>query len=465
MPFTSSQKHTSCLAACAACAAFGLAASVAAPSWGQATGDTSAPAAPAPAKTARQILDERYVIGPTASDEFGYRIAWQTEPLATKGSQTAVCCVDADSIWYGDEAGSVVRVRRENGESIWRASTYKGLEHLLSIDHLPLGQSDHVYVVTDIYCVALDALTGSLVRRTVFGQLPSSPPVAFGPYFICGTRTGLIAWFQYGAGYAWRATTIGGSVASSPTMEGGVVLAASSKGVVLAMDASSTHVIWDRKLSSPVSARIAADHLAAFVAGQDQTLWAFDMQRGRVLWHYFTQTPLLNDPVRMADGLYLQIPGEGLVSFNPHPTDKPDGEVLWKSTAPGNVVGRLGPNLLVWDHPSRTLSFVANDTGRIVSQAALPQVEVLNVVPPVNGDLYVAGKDGRVEHLEPLARPSVPGMPPAGAAMAAPAQPAPAPAAAPANGGGDAPAAAPPATAPNAAIPSAQQPKLNPRLR
>ena len=82
---------------------------------------------------------------------------------------------------------------------------------------------------------------------------------------------------------------------------------------------------------------------AAFVASRDQSLWAFDMMRGRVLWQYFTQTPLDNEPVIMADGLYLQIPDQGLVSFNPHPENKPDGEVRWKSTATGTVIALFEP--------------------------------------------------------------------------------------------------------------------------
>ncbi len=367
----------------------------------------AAPAAPetdSPAKTARQILDERYVFGPTAADEFGYRIAWQTEPLATRGSEAQLSEPGTDSIWFADSAGSVVRVRRDNGETVWRASTFKGMERILAIDHLPLGSDDRVYVVTQIDSIALDALTGALARRSTLNQLPTTAPATFGPYFVYGTRNGLVSWYQYGTGFGWRATTIGGTVHATPTVEGDVVLAASSKGNVLALDAGSTRVVWDRKLSAGVETRIATDQSAAFIAGKDQSLWAFDLARGRVLWHYFTQSPLLNDPTRIADGLYLQIPDEGLVSFNPHPTDRPEGEVRWKSTAPGNVIGRLGTNLLVWERASKTLSFVDAGNGRVVSQRALPQVAMITVSPMINGDLFITSIDGRIERAEPLAR-------------------------------------------------------------
>jgi outer membrane protein assembly factor BamB len=388
------------------------------------------PASVQPPKSAREILDERYVMGPTASDEFGYRIAWQTERLATRNSEAQLTVPGTDSVWFADSAGSVVRVRRENGETVWRASTFKGMERIMSIDHLPLGTDDRVYIVTQIDTVSLDALTGNLVRRSKIGQLPTTAPAVFGPYFIYGTRSGLVSWYQYGTGFPWRATTIGGTVNTQPTLAGDVVLSGSSNGTILALDAGTTRVLWDRKLSAGVETKIAADQAAAFVAGRDQSLWAFDLARGRVLWHYFTQTQLLNDPVRLADGLYLQIPDEGLVSFNPHPTDKPEGEVRWKANVPGNVIGRLGTNLLVWARSSKTFSFVDAGNGRVVAQRVLPQVMSLTSYPLLNGDLYLTAQDGRVQRAEPLARPAIPGMEAAPAPVAAPAK---APVAAPAG--------------------------------
>lgn len=433
-------------------------------------GDAGAPPKPGeppsatPAKTARQILDERYVVGPTAGDLFGYRIVWQTEPLATAGSTAQFARAGRDSIWFADTAGSVVRVRRDSGETVWRASTHKGIEKVLDIQHLPLGSDDRVYVVTEVNLVALDALTGSLVRRSPFGQLPTTKPAIFHQYMISGTRSGLVAWYQYATGFAWRATTIGGSIRSEPTVVGDIVLAGSSSGTVLAMEAGTTRVVWDRRLSAGIEARIAADSKAAFVAGRDQSLWAFDLSRGRVLWHYFTQAQLLNDPVRIADGLYLQIPGEGLVSFNPHPTDKPEGEVRWKALVAGDVIGRLGPSVLAWDQESKTLAFVDAGNGRIVSQMALPQVASIECLPRVNGDLFVCSTDGRVERLEPLARPSVPGENGTGESgaqdVASENAPAIAPAAAPVAAPEAAPEAAP---APGAEVSKARMPGAAPQ--
>ncbi|MBL9141374.1 MAG: PQQ-binding-like beta-propeller repeat protein [Phycisphaerae bacterium] len=436
------------------------AAAQAAPSGAQATPTSAAP----PAKSAREILDERYVVGPTAADTFGYRIVWQTDPLATANSEAQFAKTGTDSVWFADSAGSVVRVRRDNGETVWRASTYKGIEKVLSIDHLPFGSEDRVYVVTQINTVALEALTGALARRSPFAQLPTTEPAVYGPYMVYGTRNGLVSWYQYGTGYGWRATTIGGSVRAQPTVAGNIVLSGSTSGTVLALEAATTRVLWERRLSAGVETHIAADTLAAFVAGRDQGLWAFDLPRGRVLWHYFTQSQLLNDPIRIADGLYLQIPGEGLVSFNPHPVDRPEGEVRWKAAVPGNVIGRLGTNLLVWDAASSAFAFVDAGNGRVVAQANLPQVSLIQSVPMVNGDLYVCSTNGRVERLEPLARPAVPtGMEAAPAeATAASAQPADGAASPPAEP--DTEPSAEPArnSAPDIHVPA---PRFNQRLR
>jgi outer membrane protein assembly factor BamB len=157
-------------------------------------------------------LDARYVVGPATADDFGYRIVWQTEPLATRDAHLEVMNATADSAWFGDSAGSIVRIRRDNGETVWRSSTYQGTDRMLSLDYLPSERHDNVYVVTELSSVALDATTGSLIRKTRFAQLPACAPAVFGPTMIFGTNTGLASWFQYSSGYNWRSTTLGGHV-------------------------------------------------------------------------------------------------------------------------------------------------------------------------------------------------------------------------------------------------------------
>ena len=370
-------------------------------------GTTAAPAEKTTSETdsraaAMAALDARYVVGPATADDFGYRIVWQTEPLATRDAQLQVMTATADSAWFGDSAGSIVRIRRDNGETVWRSSTYQGTDRMLSLDYLPSEHHDNVYVVTELSSVALDATTGNLIRKTRFGQLPACTPAVFGPTMIFGTNTGLASWFQYSSGYNWRSTTLGGHVTAPITIAGELALAGSTNGTVMAMDASSAGIRWTRKLSAGVEAPIAADNQTCFVAGIDQSLWAFDLSNGRVLWQYFTQAALTNPPVRLADGLYLQIPGEGLVSFNPG-TEKPDGEVRWKSKAKGNVLARVGTDLMAWDAAGRTLTAVDAGTGRIVREVSLPKVKAL-VFDTSRGDLFVSDESGNVERLEHLSK-------------------------------------------------------------
>lgn len=415
--------------------------------------------APTPAKTARQILDEQYVIGPTASDAFGYRIAWQTEPLATMGAQTQVVCTDPENVWFGDSAGSIVRLRRESGEMVWRSSTFKGLERMLAVQRLQRGKRDITYVVTESNCVVLETSTGELVRKVGLPALPSNPPAIEGDFMIWSTRAGILGWYDYTRGFLWRTTMIGATMQAPVTVSDGVALAAGMNGTVLAIDVGSASIRWTRKLAGAVESAVAMDSRAAFVASKDQSLWAFDLYRGRVLWQYFTPTPLVNEPVLMADGLYLQIPDQGLVCFNPHPQGKPEGEVRWKSTAPGKVIGRLGGNLLAWEQATHVLSFVDAGSGRVVEMRTLPQVEWIQCSPKVNGDLWAAGTDGRIEHLEPLARPTMveeSAKPAPAAKAAAPAPAAPIDQPLP-NGEEQAPAA-------GSGMGATTQP-LNPRLR
>lgn len=353
-------------------------------------------------RAAQAALDARYVVGPTVADDFGYRIVWQTEPLATLDASMQVLNASRDSFWVGDSAGSVVRIRRDNGEVVWRASTNQGVERMLGIEYLPTPRHDNAYVVNELGMVTLDAVTGNVLRRARFSQLPATEPAVFGSYLVFGTRTGLTSWFQYVTGYNWRSTTIGGAVNGRITIAGDLALAAGTNGTVMALSAGTAGVMWTRKLAAGVEAPVAADDMACYVAGRDQSLWAFDLMRGRVLWQYFTQTPLMNPPARVGDGLYLQIPGEGLVSFVPQPNDKPDGEVRWKSQAPGNVLAQVRSDVMAWDRATRTLTAVDVATGRIVRQAKLPKVEAIRFGD--DSTMVVAAADGRVQRLETLAR-------------------------------------------------------------
>jgi outer membrane protein assembly factor BamB len=295
-----------------------------------------------------------------------------------------------------------VRIRRDNGEVVWRASTNQGVERMLGIEYLPTPRHDNAYVVNELGMVTLDAVTGNVLRRARFSQLPATEPSVFGSYLVFGTRTGLTSWFQYVTGYNWRSTTIGGAVNGRITIAGDMAIAAGTNGTVMALSAGTAGVVWTRKLSAGVEASVAADDVACYVAGRDQSLWAFDLMRGRVLWQYFTQTPLLNPPARVGDGLYLQIPGEGLVSFVPQPAEKPDGEVRWKSKAPGNVLAQVRSDVMVWDRASRTLTAVDVATGRIVREAKLPKVEAIRFA--ADSTVVVASADGRIQRLETLAQ-------------------------------------------------------------
>jgi outer membrane protein assembly factor BamB len=353
-------------------------------------------------RAAQAALDERYVVGPTVADDFGYRIVWQTEPLVTLDATMQVLGASQDSLWMGDSAGSVVRIRLDNGEVVWRASTNQGVERMLGIEYLPTPRHDNAYVVNELGMVTLDAVTGNVLRRARFSQLPATEPSVFGSYLVFGTRTGLTSWFQYVTGYNWRSTTIGGAVNGRITIAGDMAIAAGTNGTVMALSAGTASVVWTRKLSAGVEASVAADDVACYVAGRDQSLWAFDLMRGRVLWQYFTQTPLLNPPARVGDGLYLQIPGEGLVSFVPQPAEKPDGEVRWKSKAPGNVLAQVRSDVMVWDRASRTLTAVDVATGRIVREAKLPKVEAIRFA--ADSTVVVASADGRIQRLETLAQ-------------------------------------------------------------
>jgi outer membrane protein assembly factor BamB len=374
-------------------------------------------AAPDRAQSGAQALEDRFVLGPAAADDLGLRVSWQTGSLASLGASAQQLSVSADSAWFADSAGSIVRLRRDNGETVWRASTNPGIERVTAIEHLPSGSRDHVFVVTDLNSVTLDAATGTMVRKSNFSHLPSQEPAVFGPSLVYGSHTGLCCWFQYGNGFNWRACSLGGNISAPVTIAGQLVLVGSTSGAVYALDAATAEILWTRRLAAGIEAKIAADERACFVAAIDQSVWAFDLSNGRVLWQHFASVPLRNPPSRIGDGLYVQVPGEGLVSFNPAPRDRPDGEIRWRSKVAGDALCVSGSRIHVWDQRSKTMSLLDQGSGRVIHEARIPNALEVRFTAPTDGDLLLLSSDGRVESLAPVGRPA-PSAPSASASAA-----------------------------------------------
>ncbi len=391
------------------------AASSAPPAGGSAPasgGATSGGTASAPADSVqervekvRSDLERSLIAGPSVTDALGYRTLWQARVDLDPRAKLVDGNLSNDVMLVWDSAGIVSRLRPSNGDTMWQAAPSSPVERILTATIVPAGRTEFGAILTDTRCFIVDASNGHFQVRQDFKRLANTGAVLQPPYLVYGTRDGQVVWHDYVVGFDHRTGQLDGQVVAMPRLVGTRIIASSTGGSVAAFGAQSARLLWERRLNGAVSARPEATEEAVWVPCQDQYLWCLAARDGRTLWRYFTQAPLEADPVLVGDGLYMQLPGEGLVAFEPLPQDKLDGVVRWRSPeAVGTVLGLCRAGLLAWDGASRTLTILEKDSGSIVRTIKIPGARALRAISPIDGDLMLLGDDGRVQRLTPIAK-------------------------------------------------------------
>jgi len=348
-------------------------------------------------------LDVTYVVGPTAARELGYRILYQaTVPIQHDAGLKRVA-VRGESMYVLDGDNFLTRLRHRDGEQIWRVPVAAPYNEVQGIDYIPGYGRVLVTVGGDLY--ELDDDTGSLIAKQDLGPIASTDPVVYGGLLIYGARNGQIVWHSWEVGHTWKAYQVSPAMRVAPLLLDDLIFAAGSDGRVMVIHAPSATGVWDKKLLNGVEAQPVAAGDIVYIAGLDQYLWAIDVHTGRTHWKHLAETPLRTPPAVIDDSVYQYIPNEGLVCFEARPDDMPGGNIRWTARGVrGDVLGRDGERLIVWDEPSRTVTLVSTGRGAVIETVRLPSVASLQATELIGGDLVAAGDDGRVSRLVPKGR-------------------------------------------------------------
>ncbi len=350
--------------------------------------------------TPQQAQDDYYLIAPLDARDLGYRIDWQQRTLTTENSGIKTITVQGDSVFVMDGRNFLSRLRKKDGEQLWRVPVADALDEIHGITFMP--NMERVFVTSGGDVLVLDSDTGSQIAKQRLGQIANTEPAVSGQFFVFGARNGQVCWHSYEIGHQWRAYQVSQSIQLAPLLVDGAVIVVGSDGRIMVLNARSASQIWSKKLLDIVTAPPAAGNGHVYVAGQDQHLWAFDLDTGRNTWRYLTEDALSEGPVLLGDQVYQQIPSEGLVCFEARPLDEPDGVVVWRAPqVRGSVIGRIGSNLLVWDQGQRRLEVVSIKQGAAALSLDLPAINFLLTNTQQGADLFAASNDGRVVRLVP----------------------------------------------------------------
>ena len=259
------------------------------------TTETADAATPAAVAEPHEIdLEVEFLIGPSKVRELGYRIDHQTRAFPEADSGIKRLAVLGDSAFVLDGRNFLTRLRRADGQRIWRIPVADPLDDIHGITYLPHDKI--VLLMVGGNLLVLDDSTGSLIDKQELGQIASTSPVVYGPVLIYGARNGQLVWHSFEVGYQWRGYQISSSIRLSPLLVGNDVAVVASDGTVMVLDAGAATAMWEKRLLSGVEAAPVASDDLLYIAGLDQYVWALNLQTGRTAWRYLSEAPLACPP-------------------------------------------------------------------------------------------------------------------------------------------------------------------------
>lgn len=350
----------------------------------------------------RERLDAGSLVPPSRIAGFGYRPEWQVNVLRSPGSMMVDGFATADALFVHDSNNLLTRLGLDRGDSIWQSPVGDATDEVLEVFRVKDDRRDDVLVVGRLAIHVVAYSSGAAESRQKVERTLYTPGTLFGPYLIYGSRDGQVIWHQYEVGYPWRGHSLPGSVTAEPLLVGDLLFAVGSTGRILALDAASTRLVWEKQLVAGIDARPASADGLLFVAGRDQYVWAFEAQSGRTVWRYFTESQLVDAPVVAGDAIYQWVPTEGLVKLAIRPGDRIDGKVLWKQMeANGEIIATHAGRLVMWESGSRTLKFVDTMTGEVVDRLELPRVRSVVTEGFESPAMSFISEDGTVMRIVP----------------------------------------------------------------
>lgn len=331
-----------------------------------------------------------------AYTKLGYRLDWSGFPEIL-GSQPVLFLDPGPDFVIAQEAGTYVTVlSTATGAQIAKDQLTVPLTKFVGMKRF----GDRIYCASESELYVLDTATCNLLRRERFEEMVSTPPARGGEgnLLIFGTGNGRLIAHMVNMGvdgvkvWGFQAS---GTFEQGPVRVGKDVGAVTQTGDVIFLDSTTGSLMGKNRIFGGLSVRPVADDDTMYVAGLDQSIYAFAAEGGRMKWRYRTEHPLRTQPTIHNGTLYCAMEGVGLGAF-----DAKDGTLLW--TAKGVVGTAVAMNkgrLVVWDGQDAVL--VDPLRGDVVERVKLAGVRMVKPDAFENGNLYVVSNTGVIYRLVP----------------------------------------------------------------
>ncbi len=118
------------------------------------------------------------------------------------------------------------------------------------------------------------------------------------------------------------------------TLINGILIAAYEDGRIFAMRSADGKVVWNSRLSAPLTSAPASDDQRVYVGDSANRLHALSLSDGKELWQFSSGGPVYAAPLVAGSDLYCPSSDGTLYALN-----AADGSVRWKFSAAGGLNG------------------------------------------------------------------------------------------------------------------------------
>jgi outer membrane protein assembly factor BamB len=309
----------------------------------------------------------------------GYRLDWKGYPVVERGNR--IRSVDAydDMLLVQDTENTLNLVEPDTGRNRWAADLGGRLVRYLGNARL---DDDEVLNVTETEVRIYAAETGTLISRQRLGVLGNTAPLVIDRTIAIGGATGELFVHDLASGFKDWGYAMGDAIEVPPVLVGGFICTVSREGRLAFLDPNSGASVGRGSLFAGVAVPPAPNASSAYIAGLDQSLWAFRPRGAQEIWRERSEYPLTSRPFEHRGLVYCTIPLRGMTAFR-----GATGDIVWTNESlAGEVVAVRDEDLIVWDPPHAAR--VDADTGDIIARVQLPEVELLATPDPVDGPLY-----------------------------------------------------------------------------
>lgn len=311
----------------------------------------------------------------------GYRLDWVGYPFPNSKGRTVVhSAVVGNSMVLIDSISQISLLDSLTGERRWGQGLANPLTRFAGVVPDP-NDAGRVIVCTQSEAFWLSAATGELVAKESFEKVINTKPLVVNSYLVAGTTVGEITAHYAGQNVkAWGIMTSGSIEVPPVRFTSGSIGSVSQLGDVVIVNERG-QMLGRNKILGPLATNPVTDGNYLFIAGTDQSVWAFT-QSGGLLWRYRTPSPLTWAIATRGENVYTYVPKQGLTAL-----EATTGKVRWiAKDVKGDVIAVRDGKLVV--DTKGGIALLDPENGAVIHRIATPGIVQYYPEPGDDSTLY-----------------------------------------------------------------------------